>query len=207
MDKEKPKLKIAKCSHAAAKYAVDRWHYSESMPTGKLVKYGVWENDKFIGVVIYGRGANKSLGSCFGLMQTEVCELVRIALTEHEAPVTKIVAITLRLLKKGNPGIVLVVSYADETNQNHKGTIYKAGNWEYLGLSTDVGYIVDGKPMHRRSLNAKWGTVAECRKQHTVEQTCKQVKHKFIYKLRDKQAMDSPTITAAGQHRPSRSIQ
>ena len=70
------------------------------MPAGKLVKYGVYENNKFIGAVIYGRGANNNMHKYLKCKITECAELVRVALTEHETPVTRIVAITLKLLKK-----------------------------------------------------------------------------------------------------------
>ena len=42
---EKPKLKIDWATHKAAKYACQNWHYSKSMPFGKMVKIAVYEND------------------------------------------------------------------------------------------------------------------------------------------------------------------
>ena len=41
-------LKVDWCSYEAAKYAVMHWHYSKTMPAGKTVKLGVWENGRFI---------------------------------------------------------------------------------------------------------------------------------------------------------------
>jgi hypothetical protein len=75
----KPVLKIDWATHAAAKHAVENWHYSESMPAGKLIKVGAWENGRFVGVVIFGRGANNNIGKPYGLDQMAACELVRIA--------------------------------------------------------------------------------------------------------------------------------
>lgn len=126
-------LLIRPCTFNSAKYAVEHWHYSKCMPAGKLVKYGVWEDDKFIGAVVYGRGANQYVPQSLGLKVTECCELVRVALKAHITPTTKVVAISLKMLRKDNPGIRKVYSYADETNQGHKGVIYHAGNWQYLG--------------------------------------------------------------------------
>jgi len=151
------KLRIAGCSFEAAKFAVMNWHYSKTMPAGKLVKFGVWENDKFIGAVIFGRGANGNLGKPYGLTQTETCELVRVALKSHLSPVTKIVAICLRELSK--TGLRLVVSFAD-TEQRHVGTIYQAGNWVYTGLAGKAGGVsikVNGKWIHKRTLGALYG--------------------------------------------------
>jgi hypothetical protein len=35
-------LRVAPVNNDAAVFAVTRWHYSRVMPTGKLVKFGVW---------------------------------------------------------------------------------------------------------------------------------------------------------------------
>ncbi len=34
-------LRVDWCSHKAAKYAVTHWHYSRTMPSGKLAKIGL----------------------------------------------------------------------------------------------------------------------------------------------------------------------
>jgi len=52
------KLKLDWCSYAAAKYAVERWHYSQTMPSPPRVQIGVWEDDSFIGCVLFSRGAS-----------------------------------------------------------------------------------------------------------------------------------------------------
>jgi len=154
-------LKILPCSFEAAKHAVMNYHYSRRMPSGKLFKLGVWENDVFIGAVIFGRGANNHLAKSFGLLQTEAVELVRVALKSHIAPVSKIVAISLKLLKQYNPGLKMCISYADLTNQGHMGTIYQASNWIYLGERKTIKgsyYKINGQIMHGRSVRAKWGS-------------------------------------------------
>lgn len=151
-------LKLDWCTFEAAKFAVEHWHYSQCMPAGKLTKIGVWENNKFIGCVLFGRGANNTLGSPYGVSNIECCELVRIALTKHETPVTKIVAIAIKLLKKFSPGIKLIISFADP-DQNHHGGIYQGGNWAYIGKSKSADeYIVHGKKMHGRSMRAIYKT-------------------------------------------------
>jgi hypothetical protein len=98
-------LVIAPASHSAASYAVTHWHYSRKMPAGKLVRFGVWESDEFVGAVIFGRGAVSDLGTRYGLIQTECAELVRVALRSHRNHVTRIIAESLRLLKRVNPGL------------------------------------------------------------------------------------------------------
>ena len=115
----KPALKVDWATHEAAKYACEKWHYSKCIPKSKLTKIGVWENGKYIGVIIYGVGATFSLVSKYGLKPEEGCELVRVALTCHATPVTRIVAISLKLLKKTFDGIRLVVSFADPEQGHH----------------------------------------------------------------------------------------
>jgi len=145
-------LKLAWATHEAAKYACEHWHYSRCIPKSKLAKIGVWENEKFIGVVIFGVGANNNLGKPYGLHSTNVCELVRIALTTHRTPVTRIVSIALKMLRKAFPKLRLVISFAD-SEQGHKGTIYVAGGWMYAGASIPADeYIIKGKRWHGRSL-------------------------------------------------------
>ncbi len=148
-----PRLLIADCSRAAAKYAVMHWHYSKQMPVGRLVTLGVWEADEFIGAVIFGRGGNNRMAGQLGLLQTECCELVRIALTNHASPVSQIVARALRRLSEGSPGLRAVVSYADPA-QGHLGTIYQAGNWAYTGQTGASSWVYfEGRWWHPRNLN------------------------------------------------------
>ena len=153
MIQEKPKLKIDWATHEAAKYACEKWHYSKLKPAGSTVHFGVWENGIFIGVVLFGRGVAPNLLRPYGLKPNDGCELIRIALKQHQSPVTKIVAVCLKLLKQKYPGLKLIVSFADP-HQNHVGGIYQGGNWIYAGKTSDSKIpIVNGKEIHQRTLN------------------------------------------------------
>lgn len=149
-------LKLDWCSHKAARYACEHWHYSKVIPVGKLVKIGVWEDDVFVGVVIFGRGANNNLSKAFNLKQEQVSELVRVALKKHKSPVSRIISIAIKLLKQSNEGLKLIVSYAD-SGQGHHGGIYQAGNWIYDLSSISTSTIINGKRMHNRSVYSKFG--------------------------------------------------
>lgn len=155
---DKVDLKIDWASHQAAEHSCKNFHYSKCIPVGKLVKVGVWEDGKFIGVVLYGRGANKSLGEPFGLQQTQCVELVRVALTSHKTPVSRIMAIAHKFLKKSNSDIRLIVSFAD-TEQGHHGGIYQANNWIYNGLTNAADeYLYKGKRWHGRAFRKSHGS-------------------------------------------------
>lgn len=152
----RPELRIDWATHEAAKYAVENWHYSKRMPKSKLAKFGVWEDGRFIGVVIFGVGGTPGMFSSYGLKSVEGCELVRIALTRHKTEVSRIVAICIRLLKVSFPGLRLIVSFAD-SEQGHHGGIYQAGNWLMAGSSSSSDeYIYKGKRWHGRAFRHRF---------------------------------------------------
>ena len=144
-------LKLDWCSHEAAKYAVEKWHYTKSMPVGKTVRVGVWEHGVFVGVLLFAWGMNKSLGAPYGLAMHECCELVRVALRNHEAPVSRMMALAVRFLRKQSPGLRLVVSFSDPA-EGHHGGIYQACNWIYSGQSaTNYEWRLNGKRLNKRA--------------------------------------------------------
>jgi hypothetical protein len=151
-------LKLDFCSHDAARYACKNWHYSKSIPSSKLVKIGVWENGEFIGCVIYSYGANHKIGAEYKLKMTEICELTRVALKDHITPVSRILAISQKLLKQLCPGIRLIISYAD-LDQGHGGGIYKANGWIYQGIKNAGGktFIINGKTIHNKTFWDQYG--------------------------------------------------
>ena len=154
----KPTLRLDWCSYEAAKYAVRHWHYSRSLPCSKTARLGVWEDGNFIGAVVFAWEANRHLAGEYELKMTECAELCRVALAKHESPVSRILAIAVKMLKRAMPGIRLVVSYAD-LNQGHEGKIYQASNWLFVGeTGHEAGIMLDGKLTHRRTINSKYGT-------------------------------------------------
>lgn len=223
----KSDLRIDWATHEAAKYACVNWHYSGCLPAGKLVKVGAWENQKFIGVVLFGRGATPNLCRPYGLTQDQCVELVRIALTDHHTPVSRIASIAIKFLYRSNPKLRLIVSFADQS-QGHHGGIYQAGNWLYAGQSAAAKfYVIKGKLTHPRSIGAK-GLVQNIDGAKQIDPNAEVVnvpgKHRYLmpldaqmrnrlqsmskpYPKRDKQAMAGATGTATGQHRSSRSNQ
>lgn len=181
-----PELRVAYCSHAAAKSAVTRWHYSRSVPAGKNIRLGVWEDDRFVGVVLFGSGAAPQAADPFGLDRLEVCELTRIALVDgHATPVSRIVRVALSILKRTNPGIRLVVSYADPLH-DHTGGIYQAGNWIFAGKTTGTEHFVttrSGKFVHSKTLRTGRRGYATKLLAEGVIESRKFWKYKYLYPL------------------------
>ena len=184
-EKHKPVLKIDWATHEAAKYACENWHYSKCLPVGKLIKLGIWEDSSFVGVIIFGRGANKSLLAPYGLKQEQGAELVRIAMREHKTEVTRCVSIAFKMLKKHYPNLLCVVSFADP-EQGHEGKIYKAGNWIYDGMTAGADeYIYNGKRWHGRAFRKSFGSHLKY-----IDKGLKIVdgsrKHRFVYWLNNR---------------------
>lgn len=183
-------LRVDWCSYKAAKYAVEHWHYSRTMPASvsKPSKFGVWEDDKFVGAIIYTTGVSSSLGKPYGLKNTEVCELQRVALSEHKSSVTRCIALSLRLLKKQNPGLRLVVSFAD-MYQDHYGIIYQAGNWIYSGQTgKTIAYFdkATGRSRHPRNIRKVAGRDGSGITMHAISEVNSEErppKHRYLYPL------------------------
>jgi hypothetical protein len=153
-----PTLRLDWCSYEAAKYAVRQWHYSRSLPCSKTARLGVWEDGHFIGAVVFAWGANRHLAGEYELKMTECAELCRVALAKHQTPVSRILTIAVKMLKRAMPGIRLVVSYAD-FNQGHFGKIYQASNWLFVGeTGHEAGITLKSRLTHRRTINSKYGT-------------------------------------------------
>lgn len=186
----KPVLKIDWATHEAAKYACENWHYSKTIPVPPLVKIGVWEGDKFIGVILFSRGASPDLLKPYGLTQFEGCELTRVALNKHQTHVSRIMAIAFKFLKRNSEKLRLIVSFADQS-KGHHGGIYQATNWIYAGLSSpSVEFWKDGKRWHPRQLSESGFTVQFGQKRKVPKPSeCKKIqvpgKHRYLMPLDD----------------------
>ena len=183
MSSPRPELLVAPCSYQAAKYAVEKWHYSRVMPSThcRLVKFGIWEGGQFIGTVVFSHGSNRNIGTPYGLTILEVAELVRVALREHNTPVSRVVSVAIGQLKKQSPGVRLLVSYADP-QEGHNGSIYQAMNWVYTGKSAaSFNYMIGGKKWHKKAAWASFGTNKAELLGATI--VTDEGKHKYLYPL------------------------
>lgn len=182
-------LRVDWCSYEAAKYAVEHWHYSRCMPTPPIIKIGVWENSLFVGCVLFSRGANKNIGSPYGLRCTEVAELTRVALTNHASPVSRILSKAISLLRDKEKGLRLLVSFADR-NQNHHGGIYQAGNWVYAGETSSSykfidagGHVWHPRQVSKTGIKPQYGELRRVPKSGDCDRIFQYGKHRYLYPL------------------------
>lgn len=182
-------LKLDWATHTSAKFACENWHYSKSTPVPPLVKVGVWEDSRFIGVVIFSRGASSNLLKPYNLNTEEGCELTRVALAMHKAPVSRILALAFKFLKKNSPKLRLIVSFADP-NEGHHGGIYQATNWIYAGVTAPTTKYVDkqGREWHSRQVSEKGYNVQQGNIRKTVRPSecikiAQEGKHRYLLAL------------------------
>lgn len=153
------------------------------------VRIGGWEGGQFSGVMIYSHGNNRNIGSPFGLTTFEIVELTRIALKkDHAWPVSRYIAISLKMLKKHCPGLRAVVSYAD-SGQGHHGGVYKAAGWIYTGAVSGMPrYFYQGREWQQRALSTSFPKLRFS--DPSVRKIAPTKKHRYIW-LFDKSLVGS----------------
>ena len=146
-------------NHTVRKF-LKKWHYSDyvniqAKHTFCLFKNGKFDIPEMIGVCIYTRPAGPSAGQTYYPEAPDrVLELRRLCLIDETPKNAEsyFVGRTLRWLRQ-NTNWEFVISYADE-EQGHKGVIYKASNFKYLGKTSSGKKLeVDGKSFHIRTLS------------------------------------------------------
>lgn len=171
-------IRLERASKEAVRYALLKLHYAKTMCSYQ-VAYSVFNENIFCGVIVFGIGANPNYATSLKCNRGEYLELVRVALNGKQTFTSQCLAIAIRLLKKENPQLKILVSYADSA-QDHIGTIYQATNWIYLGNDTckTANFLYNGKLLHRKTLTSKYNLQA-------IQSVAKEIpaskKHKYVY--------------------------
>lgn len=184
-------LRLDWASTEAAQFACKRWHYTGKMPNAG-VKIGIWEGETFVGVILFGVGAaNATNGKAYGLAErNEIAELCRVAMKPgHRYPVSRCIAIAVRMLKQQSPRLRMIISFAD-TAQGHHGGIYQAGNWIYAGLTAPQReFVVHGKQKHAKTIHSNGWKQNEKWLRENVDPAARAVttpgKHRYLMPLDD----------------------
>ena len=151
-------LHFATNQRADAVALIKRFHYSGRIPA----------NVEFFGTLHVPGGLFGDMGAavaaiCFSHPPTRwslpVLELSRLVRHDrHRVPLTRLVAISCRYIKRAGLGDLLV-SFAD-SGMGHHGGIYQAASWKYHGMRAAGcdGVVIDGVFIPGRTCNARWGT-------------------------------------------------
>lgn len=134
------------------------FHYSGTLPMNAIV-FECIEFGKRVGIIAFGTGSLSRNGYAVAPNVDVAWELVRVAMKDHTTQVSAFVKLALRSLRKIKPEIDAIMSYAD-SGQNHRGGIYKAGGWIYLGESNATSMMIHGVKVHVRSVVGRYGYAA-----------------------------------------------
>lgn len=132
-------------------------HYSKSLPRGSKFIFAIIEGKKIIGVASFGRPAGRSANSKYSKSGDPVLELTRLCLIDKTPKNSEswFIAKCLRHLKSLNK-FDGILSYADPAKK-HKGIIYKASNFQYLGTQKQgsTKTVVNGKRLSAAATQVK----------------------------------------------------
>lgn len=152
-------MNIKEITHKEAKLFIEKWHYSNKIPTGRNVFFGCFIDDILYAVANYGDGVNtfqanflKKVTGKQDVTNKNMYELKRLCRIEpknNAIPLTKFISKCHKLLKK--KGIKYIVSFSDP-QYGHNGGIYRAANFQNLGKTNRETHFMDqtGKIRHRR---------------------------------------------------------
>lgn len=142
--------------------------------------FGLIENNKIVGVVVYGQPSPPIQKHAFKDRDFRLYELSRVVVqTKTRNAASYLIANSLKMLE---PKPCAVISYAD-MEQNHCGIIYQATNWIYTGAtkSHDKAYIVDGKRTHPMTLRDRGITNPTAwAKENGIEMVPPAEKHRYF---------------------------
>lgn len=139
---------------------IARYHYLGKSPAGAAYRMGVF-GPELVGVVVYAQATNAhGVAMKFGLEAWRGnIEIARVAV-HPDAPAnttSRVIALANAQLRSVT-GLDWLFSYAD-TGQGHHGGIYQALGAVYVGMSeARHGFLLNGVPIHPRSVVAKYGT-------------------------------------------------
>ena len=148
-------LTIKPCPFKEVAGFIDTHHYAGFVNGIHVFQsFAVYHGNRLVGGAIFG-GMATTAWKAFGDCEKKVIELRRLVLLDEAGrnSESRVIGAMLRWLKT-NSDIDVVVSYADPAH-GHDGTIYRAANFKYLGLSGKDKKLLDpitGKVHHSRSM-------------------------------------------------------
>lgn len=138
---------------------IEHWHYSKNV-NGLTTDYCFKLTDvngNIIGAMIYGKIGMANVWKKYAKKENELIELKRLCCIDNTPKNTEsyFIGYTLRWLRR-HTTIKTVISYAD-TTYAHVGTIYRASNFTYAGM-TNKGRVImyNGKRYHDKTIRTKY---------------------------------------------------
>ncbi len=153
-------LRLEKLSASAVRGIVSQNHYLHSMPTAARLCFGVFHEGELAGAVVFTAGARQGHRLLAGGRPEDVVTLARLWLSDAlpKNAESRVIGVALRYLRRSTPW-KMVLSYADPA-AGHRGTIYQATGWLYLGRGCPSAYVDlgDGPLIHPRTVFSRYGS-------------------------------------------------
>jgi hypothetical protein len=176
-------------NHYSHKWTMCTYSFGIFYKTGKDHNFFDNEEEKLIGTCVYGFpvGRQAATSICDGVGFGEVLELTRLFIYDGYGKNIEsyVISHTMKEIKKLDNKIKIILSYSDD-EQGHKGTIYQACNFLFVGRNSDNNLM----PNYSISLTGKedgynWihsRTVFERYGSHNIEHLKKKIKKTFYRK-------------------------
>lgn len=154
-------LAVTPCKLETVRDFIEQNHYSHSINGVKVsLCFCVTFGGRLVGAALFG-ALSTTAWKKFSDSEEKVLELRRLVLLDEAGKnsESRVVGLCLRYIRKHLNNIDVIVSYADPKH-GHNGIIYKASNFDFVGLSgRDFGYLdkETGKVYHSRALRTKSG--------------------------------------------------
>jgi hypothetical protein len=139
-------FEIRKIMAKDAKDYIRKNHYSHTCHNGPSPCYGLYDIENLIGVLMFATPCSENVrSSVFGEKYKDwITELHRLHIMDKTPKNTEswFISRCLKQLKKEKPIIRGVLSFADST-EGHTGTIYKATNALFCGMTSPAWFYID----------------------------------------------------------------
>ena len=155
---DKNKISMQEIPFKLAKNIIVKHHYSHRFAAAQL-NLGFYVDGKLNTVMSFGQSATPKMADS---LPGKYWELIRLFSFDWAGKNMESYCISqsIKYIKKNHKDIEILVSFADP-EQGHFGKIYQATNWYYCGVSVqDTWYVIDGKKVHPRTMNQRYGTTA-----------------------------------------------
>lgn len=154
-DKPVKSFKVKQVPVTIIRDFVERWHYSKSIKGLHCTLYfGLFSEGKLIGAMMYGKLAMPGVHKKYVDDPDDLIELRRLCCVDNTPRNTEsfFIGKTINWIKK-NTSIKKIISYADP-HYGHGGTIYKASNFQHVGMTSPGKYIIDkhGRRKHDKTI-------------------------------------------------------
>lgn len=172
-----------------AKLFLSKYHYIGPVGSGQI-RYGAYINDKLIALSVFGNITRKESANRLGLSSKQVKELRRFCIHPHYHKKNFASWFLSRSMRRimYNTNAKCLLTFADSTF-GHEGTIYKATNWTFDGITKpsywyvdEDGYVMHKKTLYNHAISLKM-TEKEFADQHNYTKIHGMKKYRFIYKI------------------------